>query len=146
MVLDAMQMYLIQIYVETYYPDMKFTGNLSKLWGIRSYNFAQMDYNDQYPYLFMLMARKNIDQPLSMPQDSLVKFNAKIANKYKAGAGLMYVRNYLESPTVDSVLKDFYQNYTLKKITVDDFRSSFEEKAEKDISWFFDTYANTRKK
>lgn len=145
-ILDAMQMYLIQIYVETYYPDMKFTGNLSKLWGIRSYNFAQMDYNDQYPYLFMLMARKNIDQPLSMPQDSLVKFNAKIANKYKAGAGLMYVRNYLESPTVDSVLKDFYQNYTLKKITVDDFKSSFEEKAEKDISWFFDTYANTRKK
>jgi hypothetical protein len=66
---DALVNYLMILYVEQFYPDQKLLGKLSNIWGIRSFHLANMDFNDQYSMLFLLMARKNLDQPLNTPND-----------------------------------------------------------------------------
>lgn len=143
---DALETYMLMVYAETYYPNMKLTGGLSKIWGVRSYEFAKLEFNDQYPFLFMLMARKNIDQSLSTPKDSLVKFNNNIANKYKAGVGLKYLKSYFDEAVIDDFVKEFYTTNRLKKSTRADFENLLKSKAPKDIDWYFDNYVDSRKR
>jgi len=140
---DAIANYLMIAYVEEFYPDQKLLGKLSKIWGIRSFNLAKMDFNEQYPFLYMLMARKNIDQPLSTPNDSLTRFNQKIANKYKAGLGLSYLASYIGKEKVDESIKTFYQYYNLSRAKVLDFESILKRSTNKNINWFFRDYVQT---
>jgi hypothetical protein len=140
---DAVANYLMIMYVEKYYPDQKLLGKLSKVWGIRSFHLAQMDFNEQYPLLYMLMARKNIDQPLSTPNDSLLKFNQKIANKYKAGLGLAYLASYIGKDKVDEGIKTFYKHYKLNEVKTIDFESILKRSSNEDIDWFFKDYVST---
>lgn len=144
---DAVSIYLMAAYVEEQYPDQKLVGKLSKAWWFRNFNLAQMDFNEQYVFLSMLSARKNIDQALTTPNDSLIKFNQKIANSYKAGLGLKYLGQYLGEKKIDSGIKAFYQTYSLQaRVKTADFKSTLKQFTDKDIDWFFETYIATDKK
>ncbi|WP_232520856.1 metalloprotease [Flagellimonas nanhaiensis] len=144
---DAIGYYLMIKYVEEYYPDQKLAGKLSKIWGIRGFHLAQMDFNEQYALFSMLTIRKNIDQALSTPNDSLIKFNQKIANGYKAGLGMSYLSEYLGENKVDSSITSFYKDYSLKsKVNANDFRESIKHFADKDVDWFFNEYVSKSKK
>ena len=143
---DAIANYLMIEFVEQYYPDQKLLGKLSKIWGIRSFNLAKMDFNEQYPFLYMLTARTNLDQPLSTSNDSLIKFNQKIANKYKAGLGLAYLASYIGKDKVDKSIKTFYKHYRLSQVKTLDFESILKRASEKDIDWFFKDYVTTDRK
>ena len=146
-VLDAIANYLMIKYVEDHYPNQKLTGKLSRVWGFKNFHMAQMDFNEQYALLFMLSARKNIDQSLVTPSDSLIKFNEKIANSYKAGLGMSYLSEYLGKEKIDSSITSFYRAHSLKpKVSALDFRKEIEHFADKEIKWFFDEYVSTRKK
>ncbi len=145
-VTDAIMITLMMDYVDRYYPKMKLVGNLSKVIGLRWFHAADLEFNDQYPFLYMNMARMNLDQPLTTSQDSLVKFNKNIANAYKAGVGLKYVEEFLGDESVKQTLSEFYSTYKLKPVTDEDFVEMLQENAEKDISWFFEEYVQTNKK
>lgn len=144
---DAIAYYLMIKYVDQYYPDQKLAGKLSKIWGIKNFHFAQMDFNQQYTLFSMLPVRKNIDQALTTRNDSLIKFNQKIANGYKAGLGLSYLSAYLGQGEISKSIIDFYANYRLKDhVKATDFKTTIEKFAKKDIDWFFDEYVSTDKK
>lgn len=144
---DAIAYYLMIKYVEDHYPKQKLAGKLSKVWGIRGFHLAQMDFNEQYALLSMLPIRKNIDQALTVRNDSLIKFNQKIANGYKAGLGMSYLSEYLGGKKVDSSIIEFYKQHRLEsKVDAKDFRKTLEQFADKDIQWFFDEYVGTDKK
>lgn len=144
---DAIGNYLMIKYVEDHYPKQKLVGKLSNLWGFKNFHMAQMDFNEQYALLSMLSARKNIDQALSTPNDSLIKFNQKIANSYKAGLGMSYLSEYLGPQKIDSSIISFYRTHNLNpRVTAADFKQEIEKFADKDIDWFFEEYVSTRKK
>ncbi len=143
---DAIANYLMIAYVEKFYPDQKLLGVLSKVWGIRSFNIAKMSFNEQYPFLYMLLARKNLDQPLTTSNDSLIKFNQKIGNKYKAGLGLSYLASYIGEDKVNESIKTFYKFYKLNRVKVIDFESILKRSTDTDIEWFFNNYVKTDRK
>ncbi|WP_420323025.1 metalloprotease [Flagellimonas sp.] len=146
-VVDAISNYLMIKYVEEHYPEQKLAGKLSKIWGFRGFHLAQMDFNEQYALLSMLSARKNIDQALTTPNDSLIKFNQKIANAYKAGLGMSYLAEYIGKKEIDSSILAFYKTHNLNpNVNASDFRKEIERFSNKDINWFFDEYVSTRKK
>ncbi|MBT8183772.1 MAG: metalloprotease, partial [Eudoraea sp.] len=134
---DALVNYLMIKFVEQHYPDQKLLGKLSNLWGFRSFHLADMNFNEQYSFLYMLTARKNLDQRLTTPNDSLIKFNQKIANTYKAGLGLAYLAEYLGKDIVDKSVKEFYSTYTLKEVSPENFEEILKKNADKDVGWFF---------
>lgn len=143
---DALVNYLMINYVDTFYPDQKLLGKLSNIWGVRNYHLADMSFNEQYAFFNMLTARKNLDQALTTPNDSLIKFNQKIANTYKAGLGLAYLEDYLGKSVVEESVKEFYQEFKLKQVSPLDFIRVLEENTEEDISWFYNTYVNSDKR
>jgi hypothetical protein len=145
-VLDAIQTYLMIKYVEVNYGDLKLLGKVSDFFIVKSFYLSKMKFNDQYPFLFMLMQRKNLDQSLNTPADSLIKFNEKIANKYKAGIGLRYLNDYLEHEYVEPRIKKFFKEQNLKEVNAKVFERYLREGASKNIDWFFDEYVSTRNK
>ena len=145
-VTDAIMVSLMMDYVDTYYPKMKLIGNLSDIIGIRWFHLADLEFNDQYQFLYMNVARMNLDQPLTTSQDSLVKFNKNIANAYKAGVGIKYLEEFLGDESVQQSITEFYSEYKLKKVSDTDFAEVLQKNADKDISWFFEDYVGTNKK
>ncbi len=143
---DALVNYLMITYVDTYYEDQKLLGKLSNLWGLRSFHLAKMDFNEQYSFLHMLTARKNLDQSLRTANDSLIKFNQKIANRYKAGLGLAYLSEYIGQDKVAKSISEFYENYKLKPVRPEDFVGILEGSTEKDIRWFDKEYVSSSKR
>lgn len=143
---EGLQIYLMIKYVEEYYPDMKLLGTLANVWGIRSFHAADLDFNFQYYLYFMEMSRKNRDQPLTTSRDSLIKFNESIAGKYKAGLGLNYLNAFAEDLDLSKNIKTFIAENKLQHISTQKFEDHLNSQTNKDISWFFEDYLNTRKK
>ncbi len=145
-ILDGIQAFLMMKYVEQYYPEIKAMGNISKIWGIRSFTIAKLDFNEKYPFVYQFAARKNYDQALTTSADSLSNFNRKIVNKYKAGLGLQYLDAYLNDSIVFKSIKQFYTENLGKKTNSDQFKKLIIEKTDKDVSWFFGDYLHSKKK
>lgn len=144
--IDALQIYYLMKYVEQCYPDTKLLGKLSNIWGIKSFHAAKLNFNAQYYLLFMTLGRANLDQPLSMQKDSLLKFNENIAGKYKAGMGLNYLDDYINENTLENTIKTFVAKNQFKPTSTEAFRALLRSKTDKNLSWFFDDYVKTNKK
>ncbi len=144
---DAIHIYLMMGYTEQFYPDMKIIGKLSKVIGIRWFHIADLQFNDQYFLGYKNMARLFLDQPLSLPQDKLVKFNKNIANAYKAGVGFKYLEDYLEDDNIlTQSLKDFYTQNVLQQTNSLVFRKILSSVSTKNVDWFFEDYIKTNEK
>jgi hypothetical protein len=141
-VLSAIQMSLVMDYVKTFYPDIKLLGKLSTFVFLEWFHIADLEFNDQYDFLLKNVTRNNIHQSLDTPQDSLIKFNQKIANSYFAGLGFRYLKDYTSASEIDNGVKSFYNSHKLKFSTVDDFRIQLSNSTNKNIDWFFDEFVS----
>ena len=143
---DGLQIYFLMKYVEENYPDMKLLGTLAKIWGVRSFHAADLTFNEQYNLFYMQMARTNRDQPLTTSKDSLLKFNSNIAGKYKAGIGIKYLDNFINSDVVEQTISEYLSAVQLKTTSSQDFEALLKKKTNKNVDWFFEDYLNTREK
>lgn len=141
---SGIQVYTMMKYIDEYYPNMKMMGNISKLKILKSFNLVNVDFNEQYSYFYMLMARKNLDQPIGESKDKLIKFNEQIASKYRAGLSLNYLDRYLENKVVANSIQQFYAINKEKQTTETDFKSILKSNTSKDINWFFKTIIHSR--
>ena len=143
---DGLQTYLMMNYVSEYYPEIKLTGNISKIWGLKRFNFSKLNFNDKYPFVYQYSARQFLDQALNTRADSLSNFNRKIVGKYKAVLGLRYLADYVGDTIISTSFQEFYRNNKLKFAKSNDFKKIVSSKTHKDISWFFGDYLKTNKK
>ncbi|MGX7666123.1 aminopeptidase [Flavobacterium pedocola] len=140
---DGFQSYLIMKYIKDNYPDMKMMGNLSDFWLLKGYNIFRADFNDQYTYIYLLMARKNLDQPIGDDKNTFIRFNEQISGKYRAGLSLNYLDNYLEKNIVSESIKDFAVLNNSRQTDEKDYEAILKNKSGKDIDWFFRTVVET---
>ncbi|MGI9531576.1 MAG: aminopeptidase [Lutimonas sp.] len=143
---EGIQIYLMMAYVQTYYPEVKAIGNISKKWGIRRYNIAKLEFNGKYPFVYQFSVRKELDQSLNTASDSLSNFNLKLVNRYKSGLGLRYLDAYLNDDIVKSSLKEFYAENILKMSKTEDFNNILLSKTNRNLDWFFEDYLKTNNK
>jgi hypothetical protein len=141
---DGMQVYLMMQYIDAYYPDMTMTGSLSRFKLLQGYSLMREPFNGQYSYFYMLMARKNLDQAVGAPKDSLLKFNEQIAGKYRAGLSIKYLDHYLGDGIVSKSIKEFTELNKMRQTTAADFEQILKKNTSKNINWFFDTVIGTR--
>ncbi|HBR55564.1 MAG TPA: metalloprotease [Flavobacteriaceae bacterium] len=142
--IGALQIYLMTEYVDTYYPKMKIIGSLSNWWIIKWAHAADLEFNDQYPLLYLNMARNNLQQALVTPKDSLVKFNKNIANDYYGGDGLNYLADYLDKPVLEQSIKEFYSENLLKPVSPSTFENIVSQNTDLPVNWFFEDFVGKR--
>jgi hypothetical protein len=142
---DGIQVYLMMNYIEENYPDLTMMGNISKLKLLKSYHFMNINFNDQYSYFYLLMARKNLDQTIGNSKDTFLKFNEQISGKYRAGLSLKYLESYLGKEIVSSSIKELYQNNLNQATSRESFKKIIKSKTNKNLDWFFETVINSRK-
>ncbi|AUS06822.1 metalloprotease [Tamlana carrageenivorans] len=143
--IDGIQIYYMMQYVDQFYPNMKFLGSLADFWAARPFHASDMIYNDKYILAFMIMARTNRDQALTTAKDSLLKFNANIANKYKAGIGFKYLDDFTDKEMVEESIENYVKTSKLKNTSVSAFEEHLKSHTDKNIDWFFTDYLATRK-
>ncbi len=141
---DGIQVFLMMQYINENYPNLTMTGNLSNIKLLKSYHFINLPFNQQYNYLYMLMARKNLDQPLNEPKNKLIKFNEQIASKYRAGLSLNYLDDYLGKNIVQSSIQQFIHENQYISSNSRQFETILKRNSSKDIDWFFRTMVETR--
>jgi hypothetical protein len=141
---DGIQVYVMMKYIEEHHPESKMLGNLSELRLLKSYNLVNVGFNEQYSYFYMLMARKNLDQPLGSSKNALIKFNEQIASKYRAGLSFKYLSNYLETNAVNKSISQFFDKSKEKQVDRNDFETILKSNSNKDINWFFKTIIDSR--
>lgn len=142
---DGIQVFTMMQYVDQFHPEMKMTGNLAKLKILRSYNLINIDFNQQYNYLYMLMARKNLDQAVGEPKNRLIKFNEQIAGKYRSGLNFKYLDAYLENNIVENSIKEFLVLNQECESSKYELEYILKKNSPKQIDWFFTTLVNSRK-
>jgi len=141
---DGIQIYTMMKYMEEHHQDEKMLGKLSDMKLFKSYNITNLTFNEQYSYYYMLMARKNLDQPLGDPKNTLIKFNEQIASKYRAGLSLSYLDDYLNHDIVPKSVKEFYNLNQIGQSNRYDFEKILSQKSSKNIDWFFKTIIDSR--
>lgn len=143
-VYDGIQIYVMMKYMEDNHLDQKMLGKLSEMKLFKSYNITNLTFNEQYSYYYMLMARKNLDQPLGDPKNTLIKFNEQIASKYRAGLSLSYLDDYLNHNIVPESVHEFYSLNKTEQANRYDFEKILSKNSPKDINWFFKTIIDSR--
>lgn len=133
---DGILFYTLVEYIETYYPNLKATGELSQLGILKPYAFTDLQFSEQFLIPYLLMARKNIDQPLTEPKNKQIKFNEQIANKYRAGLVFNYFKKYTQNSILDNSIKALF---TKKINTETDFRNELKSNANSNLDWFFNS-------
>ena len=144
-VFDAIQVYYMMKYIEEYYPDVKMMGSIAKYKLVKGYNLVSLDFNEQYSYFYMLMARKNLDQPLGDSKNTLIKFNEQIASKYRAGLSFKYLSDYIGEDTLKKTIREFVKYATQNQTDSQKFESLLQHNTTKETKWFFNTIINSRK-
>ena len=141
---DGIQIYTMVRYINEYYPDCKMTGRVSDFKLFKGFHLLNLDFNEQYSYFYLLMARKNLDQPLASSKNTLIKFNEQIASKYRAGLSLTYLDDYLGNQFMSNSIKQFNAQNKEKLTSGNDFETILKSNTNKDIDWFFNTIINSR--
>ncbi|AWI27289.1 aminopeptidase [Flavobacterium pallidum] len=142
---DGFQVYFMMKYIDENYPGIKMMGHVSKLGLFKSYNLTQLGFNGQYSYFYMLMARKNLDQPIGAPKNTLIKFNEQIAGKYRAGLSFRYLADYIGKENVEQSISEFYRgNQTAYTSGRESLEHILKSATSKNIDWFFKTIIDSR--
>lgn len=143
---DAIQINVLIKYIETYYPNEKIIGKFSKVIGLRWFYGAKLDFNDQYYLGYLNMSSRFLNQSLTLPKDSLLKFNYNISNPYKAGLGLNYLAHYDTAINLQSSIHQFYKDQLNTSTSAKAFLRHIKTQTTKDISWFENGFLSSNKK
>ncbi|MBF6608328.1 MAG: aminopeptidase [Flavobacterium sp.] len=143
-IFDGIQVYMMMKYIEEFHPDSKMMGVVANWRLLKGFNLVNLDFNEQYSYFYMLMARKNLDQPIGAPKDRLIKFNEQIAGKYRSGLSFRYLDSYLGDNTVNDAINRFYTRSVSQKSDRSDFEFLLQSETPKNIDWFFNTIIDSR--
>ena len=140
--LDAVQISLMNEFVEQEFSNIKLLGSISDFPVVNWSHAAEMDFNDRYLFLWQTMARKNYDERINKEQDSLLRFNQRITNTYKAGLGIQLLKEYTSAKEIARSIKAIYQRERSSRLDQTEFRRHFQKNTDANIAWFFDGYIN----
>lgn len=145
-ILEGIQHYYLKKYIDEMYPETKAFGKLGRFKILKNYKIISMNFTEQFIYNYLLMARKNIDQPVGTDKNTQIKFNERIAGKFKSGLSLHYLNAYLGESYVENSIKQYIELNKFKFTDSQNFKSILENNSKQDLNWFFKELIYSRNK
>lgn len=145
-ILEGIQHYYLKKYIDEMYPESKAFGKLARFKILKKYKLISMNFTEQFIYNYLLMARKNIDQAVGTDKNTQIKFNERIAGKFKSGLSLHYLNAYLGENYVENSIKQYIELNKFKYTDSQNFKYILENKSKQDLNWFFKELIYSRNK
>ncbi|MBS3806689.1 MAG: M1 family metallopeptidase [Bacteroidales bacterium] len=131
-------------YMNARYPGMKLyevfgmSQGLAKLAGI-----DHMRYTHQHEMIYLLTARKNLDQSTNTASADFTRINYGAVPYSKMGLAVAHLKGYLGDETFNRTMRDFFEKWKFRHPWPEDLRASFKHHTEKKLDWFFGPLVNT---
>lgn len=126
-------------YLVTKYPDLKLYDFLiGNQWLAHILNADELPYGLKNEYVYLLSARKNLDQSLNLNSELYTPMNYGSMIYDKSALVLNYLMQYLGEKKFDTIMHKFFLEWQFKHPGPDDFQRIFEDNCKEDLSWFFD--------
>ena len=142
--IEGLSAYLLSLYIEQYYPDKKLFGNLSDYWISRFFDLSKLKFNDRQQILYLIMARRNLDQAVGTSKEEFANLNLLAMDRFKASMGFAYLKDYLGENEFDKSLKKVFDISSSKYTDIDGIEEIFSKNTSEKSNWFFEDYISKR--
>jgi len=138
-VYKGLEIFIINKYINQFYPKVKFIGKLAANKFIDTYEVSKLNFNDIFINYSEYVQRLNLHQSDSQPSNTLTRINQEIASPYHTGVGLIYLENLIGEKKFQSLVYKIVNTETIKKLN-----DLFYDYKGNDLRWFIDNYLGSR--
>ncbi len=135
----GLEIFIINKYINDFYPNVKFLGRLSGISFLENYEISKIDFNDLFLNYSEYVQRLNLHQRDDQSSEYLTRINQEIASPYHSGVGLLYVENLIGEKDFRNLIEKINNINTRKELN-----SLFLNYNKADLSWFIDDYIGKR--
>lgn len=128
-------------FINQVYPDQKWLPFSNTFIG-RFFALDQFDYSYQNQFLFLYLARQNLDQKMIAPADSLTRLNYEAIAQAKTYMALSHVRQYISPRSFARGMNRYVENYS-GIANAHSLQKSLEYFCNRDVDWFFNKWIKT---
>jgi len=138
-VYKGLEIFIINKYINQFYPKVKFIGKLAANKFIDTYEVSKLNFNDIFINYSEYVQRLNLHQSDRQPSNTLTRINEEIASPYHTGVGLIYLENLIGEEKFQSLVYKIVNTETIKNLN-----ELFYDYKENDLKWFIDDYLGSR--
>ena len=138
-VFKGLEIFIINKYINQFYPKVKFIGKLAANKFINTYEVSKLNFSDIFINYSEYVQRLNLHQLDSQPSNTLTRINEEIASPYHTGVGLIYLENLIGEEKFQSLVHKIVNSESIKKLN-----DLFYDYKENDLRWFIDNYLGSR--
>ena len=138
-VYKGLEIFIINKYINQFYPKVKFIGKLAANKFIDTYEVSKLNFSDIFINYSEYVQRLNLHQLDNQPSNSLTRINEEVASPYHAGVGFTYLENLIGEEEFQSLVYRMVNSDSIKKLN-----DLFYDYKENDLDWFINDYLSTR--
>ena len=138
-VFKGLEIFIINKYINQFYPKVKFIGKLAANKFIDTYEVSKLNFSDIFINYSEYVQRLNLHQLDSQPSNTLTRINEEIASPYHTGVGLIYLENLIGEEKFQSLVHKIVNSESIKKLN-----DLFYDYKENDLDWFINDYISSR--
>lgn len=138
-VYKGLEIFIINKYINQFYPKVKFIGKLAANKFIDTYEVSKLNFSDIFINYSEYVQRLNLHQLDSQPSNTLTRINEEIASPYHTGVGLIYLENLIGEEKFQSLVHKIVNSESIKKLN-----DLFYDYKENDLDWFINDYISSR--
>ena len=138
-VYKGLEIFIINKYINQFYPKVKFIGKLAANKFINTYEVSKLNFSDIFINYSEYVQRLNLHQLDSQPSNTLTRINEEIASPYHTGVGLIYLENLIGEEKFQSLVNKIVNSDSIKKLN-----DLFYDYKENDLDWFINDYIGSR--
>lgn len=128
-------------FINENYPDQKWLPLSNSFLG-KFFALDQFDYSYQNQFLYLYLARQNLDQKMSAPVDSLTRLNYEAIIQAKTYMALSHLNGYLGEYNFGRSMRRFYEQHK-SNASPENLYKSFKYYGNRPVDWFFETWIHT---
>ena len=138
-VFKGLEIFIINKYINQFYPKVKFIGKLAANKFINTYEVSKLNFSDIFINYSEYVQRLNLHQLDRQPSNTLTRINEEIASPYHTGVGLIYLENLIGEEKFQSLVHKIVNSESIKKLN-----DLFYDYKENDLDWFINDYISSR--
>ena len=133
-------------YIKAKYPNKTIASLFGKDSTFTFFGLHKFKHKAQYEFSYLIAARKNLDQPISLPAEKYTNYNYGGIVYSKTALAFDYLMNYLGKEKFDEAMHFYYEQWKFKHPTPEDLIKTLQYHLNADLHWFVEELITTDKK